>query len=146
MDLFGGMLSQILGGLGGGVGSMGVGAGGMNPFSDLLGSVSGLVGGPGSESGTLLSLPNGILTGIAGVGTSKNILVDIAGLAKPAMGLGDKALCGAVGDILSALNPFGAGGGGSGRLGGIIPYHYLPFLGLGAAAAALERPQEEEGY
>jgi hypothetical protein len=143
--MFNSIFSQILGGLGGtaGAGAAG-GASGVNPFSGFLGSAAGLVGGPASTGGTLMSLPGETLTGIADLGTSKNILGDIAGLANPAMNLGDKALGGAGGNLLSALNPFGSGGEGNGRLGGIIPHHYLPLLGMGALIAALESPQKEE--
>jgi len=139
MDLFNSLFSQILGGFGG---ATGVGGGqGVNPFSNAMGTLSDVVGGPASEAGTLFSLPGEMLTGVADLGTSKNIIGDVMGLTKPIESLGTKGL-GGVSDLLSGLNPFGSGE--SGRLGGIIPYHYLPFLGIGALAAALERPQEEE--
>ena len=114
MDLFGGMLSQILGGLGGGGGggqligsilNQVIGSEGTNPFGDITGMLSGLVGGPGNGAG--------------------NILGDVAGLAKPVESL--------VSGGLGALNPFGS----------IIPTHYLPFLGLGAAGAAMDERQRE---
>jgi hypothetical protein len=148
--MFNTLFSQILGGLGGAAGGgagAGTGAvGTMNPFSGILGSISKMVGGPASTEGTLMSLPGEILSGIEKLPMSTNILGDVAGLAKPVMNLGDKALGGLGGDILSGLNPFSSEMGGSGRLGGIIPYHYLPFLGIGAAIAALQSKDEEENY
>lgn len=143
------LFSKILGGLGGFGGMLtGAGAGGItgagapgmiNPFSNAPGSLTSLIGGPGSQQGTLFSLPGELATGIVDLGTSENIIRDIAGLTKPVENLASGAL-GSLGLGGSGnLNPFGSGG--SGRLGGIIPYHYLPFLGLGAAAAAAEERQ-----
>jgi hypothetical protein len=144
--MFNTLFSQILGGLGGAAGGGGadVGAGAvgtMNPFSGILGSISKMVGGPASTEGTLMSLPGEMLSGIEKLPMSTNILGDVAGLAKPALGLGDQLLSGlGLGD----LNPFGGSGSFNlpPPLDGLLACG-LP-LGLGALIAMLERPQEED--
>lgn len=140
--MFNEIFSQILGGLGGAAAG---GGQGINPFSDITGMMSNIIGGPASESGTLFSLPGEMLTGIADLGTSKNILGDIAGLGKPVMSLGDKALGGLGGDILSSLNPFGTGPDSSplgAALRALMPIGAI--AGLSAAAAGLNRRQYGE--
>ena len=123
------------------------GSAGVNPFGDVLGLASNLVGGPTGGQGTVTSLPYDLLKGVEGIITGDDIVKDTLGLAKPIESLGMKGLSGVSG-LLGNLNPFGEGAGGeggSGRLGGIIPYHYLPFLAAGAYGAWKDEQRMKRG-
>jgi len=125
------------------------GSAGVNPFGDILGLASSMVGGPMSKQGTASSLPGELLKGMEGIITGDDIIKDTLGLAKPVEALGMKGL-GGMSNILGNLNPFGGGaaGGQGGESGfGEIARGWgtaaLP-LGLGVAIGFLEDSQKKE--
>jgi|LGOV01.1.fsa_nt_gb hypothetical protein len=135
MDLFNNIFSQILGNLGGAAtGGQPTSiidqliqpseAQGFNPFGDILGLASGLVGGPMSKQGTLSSLPGELLRGVENVIAGDDLIGDTLGLAKPIESLGLKGLSG-TSNLLGGFNPFGSGGGGG--MSAILPF----LLGVG---------------
>jgi len=118
------------------------GSAGVNPFGDILGLASNMLGGPMSKQGTASSLPGELLRGVENILTGDDIVKDTLNLAKPVEALGMKGL-GGVSNILGNLNPFGGGmgggeGGGIGSLGPILP------LGLGVFAGYMEERQKKE--
>lgn len=149
--MFNALFSQILGSLGGGAGAAaGVGGGGMaNPFSGALGSLTNLIGGPGSQQGTLFSLPGELATGIVDLGTSENIIKDIAGLTKPVQNLASGGLDALGGGGLGNLNPFGSDSG-LGSMSEVIRILGPLSLIAGASHLASERRRsmygDKEGY
>ena len=89
MNILQSLFSSILGNVGGSTG----GGGGL--LSSIMSPITNLIGGPGSKSGTLFSLPNELLTGVADLGNSKNIIGDASGLGRRL-----------IGGLLSNINPF----------------------------------------
>ena len=118
------------------------GSTGVNPFGDILGLASSMVGGPMSKQGTASSLPGELLHGMENILTGDDIVKDTLNLAKPVEALGMKGL-GGVSNILGNLNPFGGGvaGGQGGGMGSFTPL--LP-LGLGVFAGYMEERQKKE--